>query len=191
MPTFSTEYVRIPHRDWHIDRGFHIKLGNLDPALVDPDNEPIMRFPRGVILRGDRAREIRTPLHWLNLVDTLVEADELVLTTGRGVRLDGAKRMVVRIDDTAAAQLAGLFYQAHGRVILGPNGKGDSFKLNGYERTDPVMIPMFPDQQVVFESSALTFAGLTEMLKKTGITIPITSLYRSLRGLRDTDPVRK
>lgn len=169
MPTFSAEYVSLPLKTWRIDPGFYVKLGNSDPELAKREKEQVLGVPKDFVIRGRYPHVLATPLHWQILVETLCEADEMVFGPARSVRLDLIDgKLKVRMDDSVAAQWAGLMYQAQGRrLIVGHNGcgKGDSVRLNGHERNDPIAMP-FGDMPVEFESVMPTFAGVTRFLSR-------------------------
>lgn len=124
----------------------------------------VMGVPRGMVVRGPEPRVLRTPIHWTIFKDTLVTADQMELFTGAPVQIDGSQELVVRTADTRASQWAGLFYQAHPRVVLRPNSPGDAFKLNGHWREEPVALPFTAGQRVTFDSTERTFAGVTTLL---------------------------
>lgn len=162
MPTFSVEAPSKPLYPWKFEAGFGVVLGKLNPKR---DEAPmVMGVPRGVVIRGSEPRVLRTPIHWTIFKDTLAGADEMELFFGAPVQIDGSQELVVKTADTRASQWAGLFYQAHPRVVLRPNSPGDAFKLNGFWREEPITIPFTPGQRVLFNSSELTYAGVTTML---------------------------
>lgn len=163
MPTFSVELPSQPLYPWTFEAGFGVVLGKLKPKR---DETPmVMGVPRGVVIRGSEPRVLRTPIHWTIFRDTLAGADQMELFTGALVQIDGSRELVVRTADTRASQWAGLFYQAHPRIVLRPNSPGDAFKLNGHWREEPVTLPFIAGQRVTFDSTERTFAGVTALLE--------------------------
>lgn len=158
MPTLSVESPEPRLFPWSFEQGFGVVLGNLDSSMRR-EKAMVLGVPRGVVIRGTEPRVLRTPIHWTIMRDTLVEADEMVLFTGSLLRVDGSRRLVVRTADTIASQWAGLFYQAHPRIVVRPNSPGDGILFNKQWREEPITLPFTDGQRVSFASTNNTFAG--------------------------------
>lgn len=80
---------------------------------------------------------------------------------GFGVMLGNlaSRRLVIRTADTIASQWAGLFYQAHPRIVVQPNSPGDGILFNKQWREAPLALPFHDGQRVAFASTKNIFVG--------------------------------